>query len=143
MPRTRSQSAAARDQRRLDDLGESGRELGGRQGLEEAGIDEDRPGHLVGADVVLGLGQIDPGLAAVSAVDLGDERRRDLDQLDPALECRRAEAGEIAGNAAAEGDDAVVAPRAGVGQRPQHPLGLGQRLRGFARRHRYRSRRPR
>ena len=67
------------------------------------------PGMVVGADVVLGLGQVDAGLAAVGGVDLGDQRRRHLDHRHAALVGGGAEAGEVADDAAAEGEHAIVA----------------------------------
>ena len=55
-----------------------------------------------GADVVLGLGEVDAGLAAVGRVDLGDQRRRHLHDAHAALVGGRAEAGEVADDAAAD-----------------------------------------
>ena len=57
---------------------------------------------MKGADVVLRLCEVDAGLAAVGRVDLRDDRRRDLDERHPALVGRRAEAGEVADDAAAQ-----------------------------------------
>jgi len=78
----------SRDERGLDDLGVAGGALLGRQRREQRGIDEHPRGLVVGADVVLRLRQVDPGLAAVGRVHLCDERRRDLDERD-ATEVRR------------------------------------------------------
>ena len=64
---------------------------------------------MEGADQVLALGRVDPGLAADRAVDLGEQRRRDLHEADAAAHHRRGEAGEVADHPAAEGDDEVVA----------------------------------
>ena len=84
---------------------------------------------MVGAGVVLALGQVDAGLAAVGGVDLGDQRGRHLDDRHAALVEVGAEAGEVADDAAAERDDVVLAGHPGAGQLAQHPLGLGHRLR--------------
>ncbi len=88
--------------------------------------------QVVGAGVVLALGQVDAGLAAVGGVDLGDEGRRHLDDRDAALVGVGAEAGQVADHAAAERDDVVLAGHPGAGQLAQHPLGLGHRLRRLA-----------
>ena len=53
--------------------------------------------------------RVDPGLAADRAVDLGEQRRRDLHEADAAAQHGRGEAGEVADDPAAEGDDEVVA----------------------------------
>ena len=81
---------------------------------------------MVGADVVLGRRQVDSGLAADRGVDLGDERRRHLDDGNASLVDGGAEAGEVADDAAAERDQGVVAadarerraPRARAPPRP-------------------------
>ena len=83
------------DQRGLDDLDESGGELLGRKCPQRHGIGEHRDRHVVGADVVLGLGKVHSGLAAVGRIDLGDEGRGRLDQIHAPLVGGRAEAGEI------------------------------------------------
>ena len=87
---------------------------------------------MVGAGVVLALGEVDAGLAAVGGVDLGDEGRRDLDHRHPALVGVGAEAGQVADHAAAEGDEVVLPGHPGAGQLAQHRLGSGHRLRALA-----------
>src|SRR5690606_17326181 len=62
-----------------------------------------------GADEILAGLDIDPGLAADRAVDLGEQGGRDLDEMAAALDDRRGEAGQVADHAAAEGKD-MVAP---------------------------------
>ena len=54
---------------------------------------------------VLALGQVDAGLAADRRIDLGDERRRDLDEPDAAQVGRGQEPGRVAERAAADGDE--------------------------------------
>ena len=46
---------------------------------------------MVGADIVLGLLQVDPGLAAVGRVDLGHKRRGDLDVADMDVDVKKFE----------------------------------------------------
>ncbi len=84
---------------------------------------------MEGPDVVLALGQIDPGLAAVGRIDLGDERRRHLDDRDTALVDRRAESDEIAGDAATEGEQRILAADAGARELTQQRLRLAEALR--------------
>ena len=74
-----------------------------------SGSTSTRGGLVVGADVVLRLGQVDAGLAAVGGVDLGDERGGHLHDRHAALVGGGAEAGEVADDAAAERDHVVGA----------------------------------
>ena len=60
-------------------------------------------------DEVLALGQVDAGLAADRRVDLGDERRRDLDERDAAQVRRGEEPGRVAERAAADRDERLAA----------------------------------
>ena len=124
---------AAGEQAGLQHLDEAGRELLGRQRRQGRGVGEHRRRQVVGAGVVLALGQVDAGLAAVGGVDLGDQRGRHLDDRHAALVEVGAEAGQVADDAAAEGDDVVLAGHPGPGQLAQDPLGLGHRLRRLAR----------
>ena len=125
---------AAGDQRGLDHLGPAGRELLRRQRLEHPRVGEHRRGLVVGARVVLALGQVDAGLAAVGRVDLRDERRRELHDRHAALVGGGAEAGQVADHAAAERDHVVVARHPGGRQRAQDAPGLLPRLGRLARR---------
>jgi hypothetical protein len=56
------------------------------------------------ADQVLAVARIDPGLAADRAVDLREQRGRDLDVVEAAQQDRGGEAGEVADDPAAERD---------------------------------------
>ena len=95
----------------------------GGQARQRVGVDEHARRLVVGADVVLRLGQVDAGLAAVGRVDLGDQRGRHLHDRHPALVGRRAEAREVADDAAAERDDVVGARSISRGQQlAPHPL---------------------
>src|SRR6185312_15121120 len=57
--------APTSDQRRLDYLGEAGASLLRREGREQRGVGEDRARLVKCPDVVLRLGKVDPGLAAI------------------------------------------------------------------------------
>ena len=124
----------AGDERGLDHLGVAGGELGGGQRGQQRRIGEHRDRLVVGADVVLGLGQVDPGLAAVGGVDLGHERGRHLHDGDAALVGGRAEAREVAHHAAAQRHDVVGAGGALRDERVPDPLGRRERLVLLARR---------
>ena len=87
---------------------------------------------MEGADVVLGLGQVHPGLAAIGRVDLGHQRGRHLGEADPALVGGRAEPGQVADHAAAERDDDVLARHPAPGQLGPHDLGVRDGLRLLA-----------
>ena len=123
---------AAGDQRRLDDLGVARRQLRGRKRRKRGRVGDHRGRLVVGADVVLGLGQIDAGLAAVGRVDLGNQRRRNLDIAHAALVGGGAEARQVADHAAAERDDDVLAGHARARQLRPDDLGVGDGLRLFA-----------
>ena len=138
----------AGDQRGLDHLGPAGGQLGRRQRGQDAGIGEHGGRLVVGAGVVLALGQVDAGLAAVGGVDLRDERGRHLHHRHAALVDRGAEAREVADDAAAERHHVVVAGHARRGQGAHNALDLRRascapRPAGSARRPRRRSRRSR
>jgi hypothetical protein len=90
---------------------------------------------VIGADVVLGLGQVHPGLPAVGRVHLRDQRRRHLHDRDAALVGRGTEAGQVADHASADGHEVVAAAHALRGQRPPDALGGAQRLVLLPRRH--------
>ena len=64
---------AARDQRGLQHLDEPRAQLASGRVVSVAGVGEHRRRQVVGADVVLRLRQVHPGLAAVGRVDLGDQ----------------------------------------------------------------------
>ena len=121
--------AAARDQRGLDHLGVARPPASSAGSVSSAaGSHSTADGLVVGADVVLALGQVDAGLAAVGRVDLGHQRGRHLDVAHAALVDRRAEAGEVADHAAPDRHDEVAALGARLRQRAQHVLGAVDRL---------------
>ena len=119
---------AAGDQRRLDHLGVAGGQLRVREGGERLGVGDHRHRLVEGAHVVLGLRQINAGLAAVGGVDLRHQGRGDLHHPHPALVGGRAEPGQIADHSAAERHDDVGARHGGARQLRPHDLGVGDRL---------------
>ena len=54
---------------------------------------------------ILALARVDPGLAADGTVDLGEEGRRDLHEIDSAQDDAGGKAGQISDHAAAECDE--------------------------------------
>ncbi len=74
---------------------------------------------MEGADQVLAERGVDAGLAADRAVDLGQQTRRDLHEIDAAQQGRRGKAGQIADDAAAQGDE----HRAALDAATEHPFG--------------------
>ena len=99
----------------LDHLGEAGRALARRQRAQRLDVDRHEARLVERADQVLALAQVHARLAADARVDHREQRRRHLDERDPAQIGRRREAGEIAHHAAAERDERAVA----VGARAQ------------------------
>ena len=86
----------------LDRLAERRPPLALGQRPQERDVDDDRGRLVERADQVLALGQVHAGLAADRRVDLGDERRRDVDERDAAQVGRREEPGRVAERAAAD-----------------------------------------
>ena len=120
------------DQSVLHDLGIAGAQLARRQRGQHVGVGQHQPGLMEGADQVLAVPRVDAGLAADRAVDLGEQAGRDLHVRDAAQQDRRAEPGEVADHAAAEGDDRGRALDPGLEQEIQQGLELRHALAGFA-----------
>ena len=72
------------------------------------------------ADQVLAARVIDPGLAADGRIDLRQQRRRHLHEIDAALVARGRKSGHVADDAAAECDDARVAIQPSADQGIEH-----------------------
>ncbi len=72
----------------LDDLGEPGSQLSRRQRCERVRIRQDRDRLVEGADHVFRARMVHGGLAADRRVDLREQRRRDLHEIDAALIAR-------------------------------------------------------
>ena len=90
------------DQAVFDDFGVAGEKLAVRQAGQGAGVGEDEPRLVEGADQVFARPGVDAGLAADRAVDLRQQGRRDLHEIDAAQQCRGGKPGEVADDAAAE-----------------------------------------
>ena len=96
----------------LDALGTAVMEDDVRQGLEGVDVADDPKGLLERADEVLARGDVHRGLAADGGVHGCQQRGRHLDVVDAPQEGGRREAGQVAGDAAAEGDEQVGAGEA-------------------------------
>ena len=68
-------------------------------------------------DEVLAARVIDPGLAADRGIDLRQQRRRHLYEIDAALVTGRRKSGDVADDTAAECDDAGIAIQPGAHER--------------------------
>ena len=79
------------------------------------------------ADQVLAVGRVDAGLAADRGIDLGQQRRRDLDEAHAPPHDRRREAGEVADHAAAERHHEVAALHAGGDHARRRPAPASRR----------------
>ncbi len=124
---------ASREQRGLQHLDPAGVQLGRGQRAQRVGVHHHGGRLVVGADVVLGLGEVHAGLAAVGGVHLGDERGGNLHDRHPALVGRRAEAREVADDPAAERDQVVGARHARRRQLVPHAPSGGECLVGLSR----------
>ena len=76
-------------------------------GPQEFGIDDDESGLEKGSNQILSRRMIDSRLTADTAVDRRQETGWDLYQADAAQHCCRHEPGQVADNAAPQGDDDV------------------------------------
>ena len=85
-----------------------------RQGVEVA---EHAGRRVERADQVLALGGVDPGLPTDGGVDHREQRRRDLDDPDPAQPGRRDEPREVGHRAATDADDRVGPGEPGLPER--------------------------
>ncbi len=122
------------DQPVFDHLGIARAQLPRRQALQDVGVRQHEPRLMEAADQVLALARVDPGLAADRAVDLGEQRGRDLHVVEPAQQDRRCEAREVADHPAAEGDQRGLALGPEVQDLIQKPLQPGHALGRLARR---------
>ena len=83
---------------------------------EEVGVGEDGLRMVEAADEIFSGGEVDAGLAADGGVDLGEEGGGDLHVADAAHVDGGEEAGDVADDAAAEGEEERVAVGSGAGE---------------------------
>jgi hypothetical protein len=98
------------DDRLLDRLGEAGPHVAVARGAQEADVRDHRDRLVEGPEQVLGQRVVDRDLAAEGAVDLREQRRRDVDVGDAAHVAAGHPSTEVGDDAAAEGEH-HVAPR--------------------------------
>ena len=122
------------DQAVFDDLGIAGAQLAFGESGERRRIDQHQRGGMEGADQVLALGRVDPGLAADRGVGLGEQAGRHRHPVAAALQQRRGEARHVADHAAADRHDMVGPPDPGLHHRIEQSLDRGERLARLARR---------
>ena len=77
-------------------------------------VGQHQPRLVESADQVLAVTGIDAGLAADRAVDLGQQGRRNLHEIDAAQRDRGGESGDVADHAAAQGHQCRAAFDAGI-----------------------------
>ena len=117
LARQQFEQAAARDHSVLDHFVEAGSEFTPGQGLQQERVDDDETRLMEGTDQVLAERMVDPHLAAHRAVHLRQQRRRHVDERDPAQERRGREAGGVPDDPAAHRDDGAAAIGVGANQR--------------------------
>ncbi len=100
----------------------AGQKIARLQAVQQRDIGQDQRRLVEGADQVLAMGGVDTGLAADTAVDLRQQRRRDLDEAHSAPKDRGRETHQIADHAAAERDH-HIASFDPVFQQPFHHAG--------------------
>ena len=127
----REQALVAED-RHLRGLGKCGPPFALGERGEERDVGDDLERLVERPDEVLALGQVDRRLAPDRGVDLGDERRRDMDQRHAAQVDGRDEPGGIAERTAADGDEGLPPLDAKPGQPARDRLDDRQRLRRLA-----------
>jgi hypothetical protein len=91
---------------------------------------------MEGADQILAVAGVDPGLAANRAVDLGQQRGRDLNVVDATQGDRGGQPGKIADHPAADGQDSRRPLGAQIEQLVQQLAQLRQVFGSLARGHR-------
>ncbi len=87
----------------------AGPKLPFRQRFERLGVNDHEPRLVEGANKVFALSRIDAGFPAHRRIDLGEEGRGNLHEIDPSAQDARGKAGKIADYAAAKRDNQVAA----------------------------------
>ena len=100
----------------------------GAQRGKRVRVGQDQARRVERPDQVLPFWQVDAGLAAHRAVDLGYKCGGQVDQPHAAEEARRDEAGDVAHHAAAQRDNHGAAVSAGAYELAAEPLNGGQSL---------------
>lgn len=103
----------------FDDFGKAGGKFARGQGAEGGGVGDNGLGLVEGADHIFAEGVVDAGFAANGGIDLTEQGGGDLDEGDAALVGGGGKAGQIADDAATEGEEGgaavgVVLQQAGV-----------------------------
>jgi hypothetical protein len=97
---------------------------------------------MEGADQVLALGRVDPGLAAHRGIHLGQERGRDLHEAHPTAHQAGRQTGKIADHATAEGHDEAAALQPHLQEALAQARQSGEALGRFAGRQHHRAGMP-
>ena len=122
------------DQAVLGDFRIAGAKLARRERVEQRRVGHHQHRLVKRADQILAVRRVDPGLAADRGVDLGQQRGRDLHDVEPAPGDRRGEAGEVADHATTERHDEIAAldsgSQDGIAHGLEHAPALGRFARG-------------
>jgi hypothetical protein len=110
----------------------AGAEFALRQRVEQRGVGDDQDRLMEGADEILAVTRIDPGLAADRGVDLRQQAGRHLHEIQPAPHARRRISCKIADHSATERDDEIVALDLGFDQRVADTLERDKTFRPLA-----------
>ena len=108
----------------LDDFRDAGTKFARRQGGEGVAVGDHQSRLMEGADEILAAGVIDPGLAAHTGIDLGEQRGGHLHEIDAAQIDGRHESGQITNDAATKRHQGGVARSV----RLQQPIETGAHL---------------
>jgi hypothetical protein len=92
------------DQPIFGDLGIARQQLAPGQAIQHVGIGKHQPRLVEGADEVLAMTRVDAGLAADRGIDLRQQGRRDLDEIDAAQQGGGGKARQVPDHAAAQRD---------------------------------------
>ena len=106
---SQSKKASVAEQTVLRDLRIAGAHFARRKRRQNVGVGQHEARLMESADQVLALRRVDARLAADGAVNLRQQRGRDLHEADAAAKDGGGEAREVADDAAAEGNDEITA----------------------------------
>ena len=100
----------------FDHLGQPVQQFGRRQRHENIAVDVHATGLIKGADQILALRDIDPGLATHRAVHLGQKGGGNLDKRDAPHVDGGQKTGDISGHPASQGDERVLTVQTELGE---------------------------